>query len=201
MWAIWKGFEMYADDRFVASVDSHERQKDFLDAEEMARLLDAAKSGRHATRNYLLILMMYRHGLRVSEATSLRIDAINLQRARLWVRRSKGSLSTEQPIEGDELRALRRYLAQRNSPLPWLFLSERKGPLDRTAVFRIVAAAGKRAGLGHVWPHMLRHSCGFHLANRGVDFRVAQDYLGHRCPRHTMRYTRVASRRFEGLWS
>ena len=56
------------------------------------------------------------------------------------------------------------------------------------------------AGLPHVHPHMLRHSCGFYLADQGIDQRVLQDYLGHRDPRHTSHYTRVSGRRFEGLW-
>jgi type 1 fimbriae regulatory protein FimB len=139
-------------------------------------------------------------GLRVSEATTMRLGALNLKQARLTVNRSKNSLSTEQPIEGDELRAIKRYLAARQDKLQWLFVSEREQPMTRQAVNYIVAQAGERAGLGGVWPHMLRHSCGFTLANKGTDFRVIQDYLGHRDPRHTTRYTRTASRRFEGLW-
>jgi len=54
--------------------------------------------------------------------------------------------------------------------------------------------------LKNVHPHMLRHSCGYYLANTGVDLRTMQDYLGHRDPKHTVHYTRVAGRRFEGLW-
>ncbi len=62
------------------------------------------------------------------------------------------------------------------------------------------AAAGEKAGLGHVHPHMLRHSCGYALADKGTDLRTMQDYLGHRDPAMTVRYTRVAARRFEGLF-
>ena len=116
------------------------------------------------------------------------------------VKRSKNSLSTEQPLAGDELRAIKRYLATREDKLPWLFLSERGQPMTRQAVNYLLREAGERAGLGRVWPHMLRHSCGYALANKGADFRVIQDYLGHRDPRHTTRYTRTSARRFEGLW-
>jgi site-specific recombinase XerD len=144
--------------------------------------------------------MTWRHGLRVSEAIGLRRDQLNLQRARLWVKRLKGSLSVEHPIDGEELRAIKRYLATREDSLPWLFVSERLQPLTRQSVNYLIKQAGERAGLGHVHPHMLRHSCGYHLADAGVDLRTAQDFLGHRDPKHTVRYTRVAGRRFEGIW-
>jgi type 1 fimbriae regulatory protein FimB len=103
-------------------------------------------------------------------------------------------------VPGDELRAIKRYLAGRSDRLPWLFLSERGQPLTRSSVQYLVRVAAERVGLQNVHPHTLRHSCGYYLADKGTDLRTMQDYLGHRDPRHTVHYTRVAGRRFEGLW-
>ncbi len=172
------------------AADGHERAKNYLSPAEMARLPDGAKAGRHGVRDHLLLLMTYRHGLRVSEAVGLRRDELDLDRARLWVRRLKGGLSVKQPLAGDELRAIKRHLATRADALPWLFISERGQPLTRQAVNYLVAAAAERAGLVGVHPHALRHSCGFALADKGHDLRLIQDYLGHRDPRHTVHYTR-----------
>ncbi|MCI0459138.1 MAG: tyrosine-type recombinase/integrase [Gemmataceae bacterium] len=170
----------------------------------MKRFLDAARHGRHGVRDHAMMLMAFRHGLRVSELVDLRLKDLDLDTSRLYVRRKKGSLSTHQPVEGDELRAIRAWLREReqrpDARSPYLFLSER-GPMARQAFNYLVAQAGKRARLRfHVHPHMLRHSTGYYLANRNHDTRLVQDYLGHRNIAHTVRYTRTAASRFEGLW-
>jgi type 1 fimbriae regulatory protein FimB len=180
------------------------RGKDFLTDAEMHRFLEAARHGRHGVRDYLLMLLAYRHGLRVSELIDLRLRDLDLDTGRMYVRRKKGSLSTHQPLEGDELRAVRAWLRERaqheDARLSYLFLSER-GPMTRQAVNYLVKESARRAKLRfHVHPHMLRHSTGYYLANRGYDTRLVQDYLGHKNIMHTVRYTRTAAIRFEGLW-
>jgi len=194
---------MIAQARIDNAVD--DRPKNFLTDAEIVSFLKAARKGRHGARNYAMVLTAYRHGLRVSELINLRMADLDLDTGHLFVRRLKGSLSTSQPLEGDEIRALRAWLRHRihapccNSPL--LFLSER-GPMTRQAFNYICAEVGMRAGLNiKVYPHMLRHSCGYALANKGRDTRLIQDYLGHRNITHTQIYTRTAPVRFEGLWS
>src|SRR5271166_5714881 len=134
----------------------------------------------------------------------LRLKDIDLVTGRLYVRRKKGSSSAHHPVEGDELRALRAWLRVRDqcsdAGFPYLFMSER-GPMTRQAINYLVAQTAERAGLRfHIHPHMLRHSTGYHLANRIGDTRLLQEYLGHRNIAHTTRYTRAAPIDFQGLW-
>jgi type 1 fimbriae regulatory protein FimB len=178
--------------------------KEFLTEPEMGRFLAAARRGRHGPRDHAMVLMAYRHALRVSELVDLRLKDLDLHNGRLFVRRRKGSLSTDHPIEGDELRAVRGWLRVRgkrvDAGLSYVFLSER-GPMTRQAVNYLVAQIGQRAKLGfHVHPHMLRHSAGYHLASRSRDIRLLQVYLGHKNIAHTVRYTGVSPGDFEGLW-
>ncbi|UOY06565.1 tyrosine-type recombinase/integrase [Muricauda sp. SCSIO 64092] len=109
------------------TTNAHERGRDYLNPDEIKLLLETSKKTRYPKRNYLLLLMMYRHGLRVSEAVFLKKSDINLKQSRVWVKRLKSGLSVEQPIAGDELRAIKRYLSSRNDNLPWLFVNMKEG--------------------------------------------------------------------------
>lgn len=183
------------------TVDAHERpRRDFLTLREVERLVEAARRGRYGTRDVAMVLLAVRHGLRSSELVGLQLADLDVEGGRVWVNRLKRGLSTSQPLAGDELRAIRAYLRTRQDSSPWAFVSSQGGPMTRRQWQYLEAESGKRAGLGRVHPHMLRHSCGHILADQGADLRLLQDYLGHRDPRHTAFYSRTASRRFEGLW-
>lgn len=178
--------------------------KNFLTEAEIKRFVAAARRGRHSVLDFCFMFVDYRHVLRVSELIDVRLKDLDLDTARIFVRRVKGSLSTHQPIEGDELRAIRAWLRERenypNANSNYLFLSER-GMMTRQAINYLTEEIGKRAKLNFkITPHMLRHSTGYYLANRGYDTRLIQDYLGHKNITHTVKYTRTAASRFENLW-
>jgi type 1 fimbriae regulatory protein FimB/type 1 fimbriae regulatory protein FimE len=177
------------------------RSREYLTDKEVARLQDAAKRiGRHGHRDSTLILLAYRHGLRVSEIISLRWDQVDLSQGLLHVNRSKNGTTSTHPLGGPEIRALRRL--QRDYPeTPYVFVTERKGPLTDSSVRKMVARAGRNANIGFpVHPHMLRHACGYKLANDGHDTRAIQHYMGHKNIQHTVRYTELAPDRFNGFW-
>ena len=137
--------------------------------------------------------------LRVSELVGLRWDMVNLKQGLLHVSRLKNGVESVHPIRGPELRALRKL--QREYPGPYLFVTERKGPLTTSTVRKIIARAGEKAKIGlPVHPHMLRHSTGYKLANDGHDTRAIQHYLGHKNIQHTVRYTELAANRFKDFW-
>jgi integrase len=177
------------------------RTRSHLMADELERLLDAAKgAGRYGERDYTLLLVAYRHGLRVSELTDLRWTDIDFKGARLNVRRLKGSRSGTHPIQGDELRALRKLYREPERGA-FVFETERGGPLVRSTVNKLIARAGQLAGIGFpVTPHMLRHTCGYALANKGVPTRTLQEYLGHASIQNTVRYAALSDHAFRGLW-
>jgi type 1 fimbriae regulatory protein FimB/type 1 fimbriae regulatory protein FimE len=147
-----------------------------------------------------MLLLAYRHALRVSELCALRWDQVDVAQGLLAVRRRKNGTPSTHPLHGPEIRALRR-LARDYPDCPYVFTGERKGPLSDSAVRKIMARAGEAAELGFpVHPHMLRHAAGYKLANDGQDTRAIQHYLGHRNITHTVRYTELSPERFKEFW-
>jgi type 1 fimbriae regulatory protein FimE len=181
--------------------NSDYRNREYLSEREVGEVVAAAATqGRHGLRDSALILIAYRHGLRVSELVSLRWDQIDLAQGLVHVARLKNGMDSVHPLRGPELRALRR-LQREDASATYVFVSERKAPLTPHTVRKIVARAGRQAGIAFpIHPHMLRHATGYKLANDGQDTRAIQQYLGHRNIQHTTRYTDLAPNRFKDFW-
>jgi type 1 fimbriae regulatory protein FimE len=177
------------------------RTREHLTPQEVEKLIRAASGvGRYGHRDATLILVAYRHGLRVSELVALRWDQIDLEQGLLHVSRLKNGVASTHPLRGPELRALRRLRRQQGAS-PYVLTTERGSAMTDSSVRKIIARAGDEAHLGFpVHPHMLRHACGFKLANEGHDTRAIQHYLGHRNITHTVRYTELAADRFKQFW-
>ena len=145
--------------------------------------------------------MAYRHGLRASELVDLRWAQVELGTATLHVRRVKQGTPSAHPVLGDEQRAQRRLQRDQEPKSPFVFTSERGSPFSTAGFARMVERAGVEAKLGFkAHPHMLRHACGYALANKGHDTRALQAYLGHRNIQHTVRYTELSPTRFKDFW-
>lgn len=179
----------------------HVRPREHLTEEEVDKLRKAAKSiGRNTHRDDTLILVAFRHGLRVSEIVSLRWPQVDFNQAKLHVNRSKNGEVNTHNLQGPTLRALRE-LRRQHPNSAYVFLSETGTPLTIRLVHHIIARAGDIAKLGFtVHPHMLRHACGYYLACNGTDTRTIQGYLGHNSINSTTRYTALDPKRFDGLW-
>ncbi len=177
------------------------RTREYLTPAEVEKLLQASgKVGRHGVRDRTLILLAYRHGLRVSELVTLRWDQIDFKAGLVHINRLKNGLPSTHPIRGVELRALRE-LRREYPESPYLFVTERKGPMTPATARKLIARAGELAKLPFpIHPHMLRHACGFKLASDGQDTRAIQQYLGHKNITHTVRYTELSPERFKGFW-
>ncbi len=177
------------------------RTREHLTEAEVERLMGAAKRNRWGHRDATMILVAYRHGLRSSELVDLRWDQVDFRTANLHVRRVKQGTPSTHPILGDELRALRRLQRDQQPKSPFVFTSERGAPFGTAGFSRMVERAGAEAKLAFkVHPHMLRHACGYALANQGHDTRALQAYLGHRNIQHTVRYTELSPTRFKDFW-
>ena len=160
----------------------------------------AASQGRHGHRDATMILLAFRHGLRVSELIALRWDMVDLDAGLVHVTRLKHGVPSSHPLRGVEIRALRRV--KREVPQsPDVFVTERESPMADSTFRKLLARAGKAAGVPFpVHPHLLRHATGFKLANDAQDTRAIQHYLGHKNIQHTVRYTELNAKRFATFW-
>src|SRR5262249_20517674 len=160
------------------------RRREYLTQDEVEKLLVASKnSSRNPVRDYCMLLLMFRHGLRVSELCSMKLSDINVDTREFHVNRLKGCDGGPPELYHGETPALKAWLAEREKMNPpadcdTLFMSERRKPLSRVTVWLMITQVAQAAGLEHleIHPHMLRHSCGYALVNKGTDIRIIQGY-------------------------
>jgi len=177
------------------------RPREYLTPKEVERLIKASRArGRYGARDALAILITYRHGLRAAELADLRWDQVDFDHGLLHVRRKKNGMPSVHPLSGDELRAL-RALRREHDAARYVFMTERGSPMSAAGFRKMLARTGQEAKFPFlVHPHMLRHACGFKLANDGQDTRALQHYLGHKNIQHTVRYTELSPERFKNFW-
>lgn len=180
------------------------RVREHLTESEVDKLLAALKQNRHGHRDWLIGLLIYRHGLRVSEACDLRWDDIDLSKRTIIVRRLKGSTDSSHYLERDELAGLKRLQREQHAAgvkAAYVFVNERGQPFGRMGIARMIERAGEAAKLPFpVHVHMLRHSTGYALAGKGMDTRRLQHFLGHASITNTVRYTAMSPEPFKDVW-
>lgn len=178
------------------------RSREYLTPAEVADLITMAKAkNRYGHRDATMILVTYRHALRSSELCALKWDQVDLKQGLIHIRRRKNGTPSTHPIRGDELRALRKL--RREAPFsPYVFLSERGAPLTPAGFLKLLVRLGEAAAFPFpIHPHMLRHGCGFKLANDGHDTRAIQHYLGHKKIDNTVKYTELNAGRFKDFFA
>lgn len=184
----------------IRKLNSELRSREYLTPKEVDRLMEAARKNRRGHRDGTMILLAFRHGLRPSEVCALKWEQFDLGQGTVHINRLKNGIPSVHPLGGAELRSLRRL--QREEPDGrFLFISERGAPMSAEGFRKLVMRAGQGAGIPFsVHPHMLRHACGYKLANDGQDTRAIQLYLGHRNIQNTVGYTQLSADRFANFW-
>ena len=182
-------------------LNAKRRPREYLTVKEVGKLVKRARSrGRYGHRDATMILVAYRHGLRASELCALRWDQIDLERGLVHVRRLKNGTPSVHPIGGEEIRSLRRSKREQIESR-YVFVTERRAPMTPAGFREMLARTGETGKFPFpIHPHMLRHACGYKLANDGQDTRAVQHYLGHKNIQHTVRYTELSPERFKSFW-
>jgi len=179
------------------------RSREYLTHDEVDALMEAAQKNRYGHRDATMILICYRHGFRASELCALQWSQFGLVQTKVHIRRLQGGSPSLHPLQNDEVEALRK-LRQKTPDSDFVFMSERGGPFTTIGFAALIKRAGAKAGLPFkVHPQMLRNACGYKLANDGHDTRALQHYMGHRNPRHTLKYFEPlpVATIFDGFWS
>ena len=176
-------------------------KRNYLTPDEVDELLSAAAKTRQPTRNKLIILLLYRHGLRVTELCNLQTHHIDIKSGLINVFRLKGSKDSVQPLQRDTIKLIKKYLNTRKPQSNYLIISNRDQPIDRITVTNLIKRLSKQAKLPIIASaHTLRHSCGYYLANNNIPLQIIQDYLGHKDANNTRKYTQLNSKQYNNLW-
>jgi len=184
----------------IKQKNSDLRPREFLTESEVEKLYSAAKKmGTFGYRNYCMLLITFKHGLRSSELLSLKKSQINLTENVIHLKRVKNSISNSHPLSEPEIRALKKIMAQHHSD--HVFISRNNTPISGRQWRETTKKIGLLANLKiDVHTHMLRHSTGYTLANKGTDTRTLQHFLGHKNIQNTVIYTEMSAERFKDIW-
>ncbi|EBN7970368.1 tyrosine-type recombinase/integrase [Salmonella enterica] len=179
----------------------------FITRMEWKTFFSAIAGSTTEYRDKAMFSMTYKHGLRVSELSNIRLGDLDLAGRTVFIRRLKNGLSTVHPLQPETLFWIKKWLKYREAfttdsdPESFLFVNNKGRQISRQWIYHLSRKYSQKAGLPvHLHPHMLRHACGYALANQGLDTRLIQDYLGHRNINHTVRYTASNVSRFRKVW-
>lgn len=181
--------------------NAESRPREFLYQDEVERVIQAARNTkRNGVRNKAMLVLMHAHALRSSELIELRWEQVDLERSLIHIVRKKGSDSGTHFLSTKERQMLKRYGASITTKVGPVFVNIQGHQFTQSGIHKIVVLAGQAAGIPFpIHPHMLRHSKGYQLADKGTDLRLIQGYMGHKTPNMTVRYTQINPARFKGL--
>ena len=182
--------------------NSELRTREYLTEAEVERLMNAARKNRWGHRDATMVLVAYRHGLRASEIVDLRWEQMDFRISHASHPSGQaGHAQARIRSLGTSCAPCGGFKREQEPKSPFVFTSERGAPFGTAGFARMVERAGVEAKLAFkAHPHMLRHACGYALANKGHDTRALQAYLGHRNIQHTVRYTELSPTRFKDFW-
>lgn len=177
------------------------RKREHLTEDELGRLFAALKRNRHGHRDYMMALVTFLHGLRVSELIDLRWDDIDWRKGTIQIRRLKGSIDGVHYLERDEAAGLKRLQREQDPKSRYIFTSERGDAFTRFAVNKMIATAGKNSKISFpVHPHCLRHTTGTVQANGGMDAWRLQKLMGHASMANTTKYVAMSPEPLKDAW-
>lgn len=167
-----------------------------------SRVKTKRESGKRVLRYRTILSLLYYHGLRKKELCDLKWENVNLScnPPNIFIERAKNGRSGTHPLVSDE-RTLLESLKKMSVKDEYVIENPMGGKLSRESIDKFFQTINEKEILPfHLHPHMLRHGCGYYLANKDVSLRRIQDYLGHTNLSSTVIYTTLSSKKFVGLW-